>query len=225
VNKPHTQQMPIFKKKDAAADDNEHKEKDGTATATTETATATATATSKTRASKKSDECIELKNMKYKSMLHTGNFNIIKEDAQTNPNLESILEKEKAHNKTEPWSKLDKTAKVYKIRNYITKYAEKEKLTDKECAALQTFLLTNLDQKKLMRTKDVIYDKAIGEITEIPCLNFNSTTRKFTLKRCEKRQSTLKSLAPTTASKLAIKSDLPPHTTSSSGDETEHATV
>jgi hypothetical protein len=219
--------MPIFKKKDA---DNENKEKDenntdiATATAKATTTATEASATSKTRASKKSDECIELKNMKYKSMLHTGNFNIIKEDAQTNPNLESILEKEKAHNKTEPWSKLDKTAKVYKIRNYISKYAEKEKLTDKECAALQTFLLTNLDQKKLMRTKDVIYDKAIGEITEIPCLNFNPTTRKFTLKRCEKRQSTLKSLAPTTTSKLAIKSGLP-HTTSSSGDETEHTTA
>lgn len=216
--------MPIFKKKDA---DNENKEKDeittaaATATTTANTTATEASTTSKTRASKKSDECIELKNMKYKSMLHTGNFNIIKEDTQTNPNLESILEKEKAHNKTEPWSKLDKTAKVYKIRNYISKYAEKEKLTDKECAALQTFLLTNLDQKKLMRTKDVIYDKAIGEITEIPCLNFNPTTRKFTLKRCEKRQSTLKSLAPTTTSKLAIKTALP-HTTSSSGDETEH---
>lgn len=42
--------------------------------------------------------------------------------------------------------------------------------------------------------KDVHCDKSTGKILSIPTLNFNSTTRKFTLKRCEKRVSTLKSL-------------------------------
>jgi hypothetical protein len=46
-------------------------------------------------------------------------------------------------------------------------------------------------------------------ITSIPCLLFNSALKKFTLKRCDKRQSTLKSLAPTGMSKkrkLVVKS-------------------
>ena len=34
------------------------------------------------------------------------------------------------------------------------------------------------------------------EVKSIPCLLFNQISRKFTLKRCEKRQSTLKSLPP-----------------------------
>jgi Rps23 Pro-64 3,4-dihydroxylase Tpa1-like proline 4-hydroxylase len=38
-------------------------------------------------------------------------------------------------------------------------------------------------------------------VTSIPCLLFNAALKKFTLKRCEKRQSTLKSLAPTGMSK------------------------
>ncbi|NBO70125.1 hypothetical protein EBV26_06510, partial [bacterium] len=46
--------------------------------------------------------------------------------------------------------------------------------------------------------KDVVYDKTTGTITSIPCLIYHAGFKKFTLKRCEKRQSTLKSLAPMT---------------------------
>jgi hypothetical protein len=55
-----------------------------------------------------------------------------------------------------------------------------------------------LEQKKLLRAKDVVYDKVTGIVTSIPCLIYHAGLKKFTLKRCEKRQSTLKSLAPTT---------------------------
>ena len=41
-----------------------------------------------------------------------------------------------------------------------------------------------------------LYDKDTGKILEIPSLIYSTSTKKFTLKRCEKRQSTLKSLAP-----------------------------
>jgi hypothetical protein len=61
------------------------------------------------------------------------------------------------------------------------------------------YILSAIDQKKLMRAKDVIYDKVSGAITSIPCLIYHAGFKKFTLKRCEKRQSTLKSLAPTTS--------------------------
>ena len=71
-----------------------------------------------------------------------------------------------------------------------------QNLNPKEIKNLTTFLTTSLDHKKLLKTKDVIYDKATGTIKSIPCLLFNATQRKFTLKRCDKRQSTLKSLAP-----------------------------
>ena len=47
-----------------------------------------------------------------------------------------------------------------------------------------------------MRAKDVVYDKTTGTIVSIPCLIYHAGFKKFTLKRCEKRQSTLKSLAP-----------------------------
>ena len=42
--------------------------------------------------------------------------------------------------------------------------------------------------------KDVIYDKVTNKIKSIPCLLFNTVTRTYTLKRSDKRVSTLKSL-------------------------------
>jgi hypothetical protein len=142
-----------------------------------------------------------LKNINYKNMLLTGNYGMIKPDIVTHPNIDAILENEKNTNKSEPWNKLDKSAKVVKLKDFAAKHGKEHELTDREINALYQFLLSNLEQKKLVRAKDVVYDKVTGLITAIPCLLFNSALKKFTLKRCDKRQSTLKSLAPTGMSK------------------------
>lgn len=139
-----------------------------------------------------------LKNINYKNMLLTGNYNLLKPDVITNPNIDDILENEKNANKSEPWNKLDKSAKVGKLKEFAARHGKTENHTEEEITALYQFLVGALEQKKLMRAKDVIYDKATGMITSIPCLIYHAGFKKFTLKRCEKRQSTLKSLAPTT---------------------------
>lgn len=142
-----------------------------------------------------------LKNINYKNMLLTGNYGMLKPDVVTHPNIDAILENEKNTNKSDPWNKLDKSAKVIKLKDFANRHGKEQELTDRESNALYQFLLSNLEQKKLVRAKDVIYDKVAGSITSIPCLLFNSVLKKFTLKRCDKRQSTLKSLAPTGMSK------------------------
>jgi hypothetical protein len=166
-------------------------------TPSTSIATSTPTSTPTSR------EDQALKNINYKNMLLTGNYGVIKPDVVTHPNIDDILEKEKNSNKGEPWNKLDKSAKVMKLKEFSMQHGKEQGqvLTDNEISALYQFLLVNLEQKKLARAKDVIYDKVTGTITSIPCLLFNATLKKFTLKRCEKRQSTLKSLAPTGMSK------------------------
>lgn len=141
-----------------------------------------------------------LKNINYKNMLLTGNYNLLKPDVITNPNIDDILENEKNANKSEPWNKLDKSAKVGKLKEFATRHGKSENHTEEEITALYQFLVSSLEQKKLMRAKDVIYDKTTGTITSIPCLIYHAGFKKFTLKRCEKRQSTLKSLAPTSSS-------------------------
>lgn len=137
-----------------------------------------------------------LKNINYKNMLLTGNYGMLKPDIATNPNIDDILENEKNASKSDPWNKLDKVAKVSKLKEFATRHGKKENHNDQEISALYQFLVAALEQKKLMRAKDVIYDKATGLITSIPCLIYHAGFKKFTLKRCEKRQSTLKSLAP-----------------------------
>ena len=139
-----------------------------------------------------------LKNINYKNMLLTGNYNLLKPDIITNPNIDDILENEKNANKSDPWNKLDKSAKIGKLKDFAVRHGKEENHTEEETNSLYHFLVSALEQKKLMRAKDVIYDKATGMITSIPCLIYHAGFKKFTLKRCEKRQSTLKSLAPVT---------------------------
>ena len=140
-------------------------------------------------------ECIELKNIKYKSMLLSGNTkDDVKETVENMSNLDIFLNDEKQTVTNEPWTKLDKTTKLQKFKEYV-ELNYKEETTD-EKNSLYRVLAINLDRKKLLKAKDVLYDKDTGIITSIPVLQFNPTTKKFTLKRCEKRQSTLKSLAP-----------------------------
>jgi hypothetical protein len=140
------------------------------------------------------EECIELKNIIYKTMLLNGVS--IPETKSTNnlSNIEKFLEEEKQNNILEPWSKLDKTHKTRKILDYAESYSKEKNFNEEEKKSLITFLKDCLDRKKLHRVKDVFYDKTKGVIKEIPALIYNKQTKHFTLKNIDKRVSTLKSL-------------------------------
>lgn len=150
-----------------------------------------------------SKEKQDLQNIKYKSMILSNNSynNLSPREINDVNNINDFLEKEKQQHTVEHWSKLDKTIKMQKIRIFVEQYSKDNSLTAKDSKNLITFLTTSLDQKKLSKTKDVVYDKSTGIIKSIPCLLFNTTHRKFTLKRCEKRPSTMRSLAPKRANK------------------------
>jgi hypothetical protein len=195
--------------------------KPATATATAPAATvgtAPATDVNPQQQTQNSDDAA-LKNINYKNMLLTGNYNMLKPDIVTNPNIDDILENEKNASKSDPWNKLDKSAKIGKLKEFATRHGKTENHTEQEIAVLYQFLVSALEQKKLMRAKDVMYDKTSGTITSIPCLIYHAGFKKFTLKRCEKRQSTLKSLAPTSTS-MSKKRKLV-----NSGDDVANATV
>ena len=144
----------------------------------------------------KSEECVELKNIKYKTMLLSGVP--LHETKSSNDllNLEKFLEDEKNNNKNEPWCKLDKTIKFKKLSLFAEHYKVTNSLNDEESDILLYFLKDCIDRKKLQRVKDVNYDKVTGAIKDIPALTYVKTTKHFTLKNMDKRVSTLKSLAP-----------------------------
>jgi hypothetical protein len=143
-----------------------------------------------------SNECVELKNIKYKSMLLSGKSEEPEETVENMSNLDHFLAGEKKNSSNEVWTKLDKTTKIIKFDEFVTEYCNENNYNSQDKIDLNVFLNTNLDRKRLLKAKEVIYDKESGKIKSIPSLMYNTVSKKFTLKRCDKRQSTLKSLAP-----------------------------
>jgi hypothetical protein len=149
-------------------------------------------------------DCVELRNIKYKSMLLKKTSP--KQVTKHNSNIDDFLEKERTLNKEDQWVKLDKSMKMKKMSAFVETYATENNLCIKDKTVLYEFLTSSIDQKKLIKTKEVIYDKLTGTIKSIPCLvHCPASIKKFTLKRCEKRQSTLKSLAPKNKVKSALR--------------------
>jgi hypothetical protein len=119
--------------------------------------------------------------------------------------IDQLLSEEIKLNKKENWNKLDKTAKITRLNNFALSYCQKNQLIiDNEILTpdsaeivktLRVFLKSKLNQKRLLTTKDVIYDVDKQSISSIPCLVYVNNT--FVLKRNDKRTSTVKSLTPT----------------------------
>ena len=65
------------------------------------------------------DECQELKNIKYKTMLLNGAPLHETKSSNDISNLEKFLEDEKINNSNEPWCKLNKTIKTKKLVEYV----------------------------------------------------------------------------------------------------------
>jgi len=141
------------------------------------------------------DECQELKNIKYKTMLLNGNPMHETKSSNDLSNLEKFLENEKNNNNNEPWCKLNKTVKTKKLIEFVDLYKKDKNLDEEESKLLVTFLKDCIDRKKLQRVKDVSYDKSNGIIKEIPALTYIKSKKHFTLKIVDKRVSTLKSLS------------------------------
>ena len=142
------------------------------------------------------DECQELKNIKYKTMLLNGAPLSETKSSNDLSNLEKFLEAEKINNSNEPWCKLNKTIKTKKLLEFVDIYSKDKNLDENEIKMLTAFLKDSIDKKKLSRVKDVIYDKLTGIVKEIPSLTYTKANKHFTLKNMDKRVSTLKSLAP-----------------------------
>ena len=144
----------------------------------------------------KKEECIELKNIKYKTIGMNGHAWSETKSSTNLENLDIFLENEKNNNVNEPWSKLDKTIKTKKMLQYAEVYKKEKNLDETEYNNLIVFFKDCLDRKRLQRVKDVVYDKTTGQIKDIPGLLHNKMRNHFTIKNIDKRVSTSKSLAP-----------------------------
>ena len=144
--------------------------------------------------SSNNNECIELKNIKYKTMLLNGKQIAETKSSNSISNLDKFLENEKHNNSNEPWCKMSKADKIRKLNDYAELYKSKFNLEEEEYNNLTHFFKDSIDRKKLHRVKDVLYDKNTGIIKDIPGLSYVKANKHFTLKNVDKRVSTLKSL-------------------------------
>ena len=68
--------------------------------------------------------------------------------------MDLLLDEETEQSKKESWNKLDKSAKMVKINEYIKKLTVQHKLNAAEIKVLKEYLSTNLDKKNLQKNKD-----------------------------------------------------------------------
>lgn len=147
------------------------------------------------------DECLELKNINYQTMLLNNKTNINGNmKSECSEQIDDFLNKEKELNKNKPWNKLSKASRLKKLMTYASYYIEKNKLDNLQEKKLKTYLLDALDRRKLQKIKDVVYNIETGIIEDIPKLIFMKDKKKFTIKR-EKKSNTLNNLPPKTLKK------------------------
>ena len=94
--------------------------------------------------------------------------------------INKLLEMEKQNNKNESWNKIDKSLKIQKLHGYAEKYGKENSLPIKVIKSLKVFFSECLDNNKLSKSKDVIYDREKHEITSIPLLTMNASVYFFT---------------------------------------------
>ena len=148
-------------------------------------------------------QCNELKNIQYKSMLLSKNSNT--PDLMSNKNnsdfdLDKFLDDERKTRSNENWNKMDKTFKIRKLNQYAEQFCLKNNCPENCVKNLKILLKTHLDKKRLLSNKEVEYCRDNQEIVNIPSLHYKN--KRFTIERSDKRISTIKSLAP---SKKTIK--------------------
>ncbi len=67
-------------------------------------------------------------------------------------------------------------------------------MDDNDLQTMKTYLTAAVNRNRLHKVREVKYNKETGEVESVPHLLYNKLTRKFTLKRSDKRVSTLSSL-------------------------------
>mgnify|MGYP001181082106 CR=1 FL=1 len=150
----------------------------------------------KSKTPDKNTDCIELKNIQYKTMLEKGNDNFIVPNVHNFQNLssvETILDKERENYKLESWNKLNNTIKRQKIINFVDNYISTNNLSVIDKQNMLNSIFKYLDKNMLQKTKDVDYDKDNGIILDIPALEYNTLNKRFTLKKNIKTASSIKS--------------------------------
>ena len=127
------------------------------------------------------EQCKEFNSLKYRTLISTGT-NIESTVDTSEEAINNFLNMDIEHNKKGIWSKLTKTEKMKKIKNYINNTLKDEyKLTEDEISTATRFFTFVMERKKLSKNNELTYNQDEGFIEQIIGLQFNIETRKFTI--------------------------------------------
>ena len=104
--------------------------------------------------------------------------------------IDQVLAQEMTATKGLPWSRLPKIERVQKLNEFCERHTEAEGLDAATSELLSRYLRNALEQRRIHRAKDVVYDKDTGKITAIPGLKYHTKTGRYTLKREEPEKRT-----------------------------------
>ena len=102
---------------------------------------------------KKSEECVELKNIKYQTMLINNSNSspqVVKENIE---NIDNFLTMEKQHNQKQPWCKLGDGTKIRKLHEYINELCAKNKDNEDRKKKVKSIFKKMFGKKKTSKSK------------------------------------------------------------------------
>jgi hypothetical protein len=143
------------------------------------------------------EQCKEFNSLKYRTLISTGT-NIESTVVTSEEAINNFLNMDIENNKKGIWSKLTKTEKTKKIKNYVNNILKPEyNLTDEEMATATRFFTITMERKKLSKNNELTYNQDDGLIEQIGGLNFNTDTRRFTISaELSTRKKTKKIIQP-----------------------------
>ena len=109
------------------------------------------------------------------------------------PDLQEQLASEKEQSKKVSWTRLDRTQKVQRLATFAEKHVSDKGLEASASVQLKEYLALALRRQRLNRVRDVVIDKATGDVVAIPSLVYSGG--RFTLRRSDKRQPTSRGLS------------------------------
>lgn len=136
------------------------------------------------------NNCVTLKNINYQNLLVNKTINI--EGEKEHDEISDIIEKQ-TYDFKKPWNKLEKFQKLEKLKEFTNEYVRKNELEDDKIEILYKYLQDNINRKKLLKQKEVLYDVDSEKIMDIPNLQFMKTNNRFTIKNI-KKSSTIKNI-------------------------------
>ena len=154
---------------------------------------------------------------------------INKKDASSpfhsNANIRSFLENDIVNIKRESWTRLDKTTKLKKLREFLENEIQEERMTKAESESTYEYIRSCLDKKRPHHNKSVKYDVTTEKVVCIKDKELRSVAVEATLKQSNGPNETVPTSYKTTTIKNkrnAVPGKSTQHTTTRR--TTKHAT-